>query len=1283
MSTQSEFISEQIDGLLLVVAGSGGNGDVSIANLLDVTGTVTFRSTLTLVGTGLTTLGGAVTITGLTTHNGAVSITGTNTLTTGTGLVTLGGAVTITGLTTHNGAVSITGTNTLTVGTGLVTLGGQLTVAGNTSITGTATLTTGTGLVTLGGAVTITGLTTHNGAVSITGTNTLTVGTGLVTLGGQLTVAGNTSITGTATFTVGTGLATFGGAVTIAGLTTNNGAVSITGTNTLTTGTGLVSIGGALTVTGVTTLNNTVSIPGSSTLTVGTGLVTLGGQLTVAGNTSITGSATFTVGTGLATFGGAVTIAGLTTHNGAVSITGTNTLTTGTGLVSVGGALTVTGVTTLNNTVSIPGTSTLTVGTGTTTLGGALVVSGFISGPSITNANAQVYIYEDMTQTTVSTLSLAGTTTYLQSNYIQLTPATASQVGFAYTQKDPGSSWTAQFDYYFGGGTGADGAQFFVQQTALPTIRGNSGGWSLCMDEFNNTIVGMSPTQVNTASVGKTSDPLTTWLTTATWSTIVITFTLGTFRVYINNVYVPNLSFSQVPVNQPAGTYMGFVGATGGSTNFHRIRNVRVEKGVGNTVPVFGAPTAWNMPVGSVTIANTNTIANGASDVVNATTGALNVNGDIHLYNAGALPNMLVFGPNPVIGPPSFTTRSLGSRVVLYPSLLGTTYVDTAIGIDSTGVWYTTPSNIFAHTFYGGTTAMLTLTATTVTVNNTTASTSTITGAFVVPGGVGIGGKTFIGGVVSVTDATWATSVGTGCGVFAGGISSAGTNYFGGQTFFTNGTWASSVGTGAVVMSGGFSAVGDCYFGGQNVYTNTTWATSTTTGSIAIGGGIGVAGDSYFGAALKIVGTTTVLSSNAFTTATVGALNVAGDIILTNVTSQLIGFRAVGSAVPAVTTRSLGTKLVLLPAISGTTVDHALGVSATALWLSASGATHTIDFYNVATLKMQIGAGLVAVFPTTTIATNDIAFTATDGALNVAGDLVLSNATSQMIGFAAGGAAAPTLTNRSLGTKLILKPTVNGTQTDTAIGVSATALWLSNGISTGTIDFYNVTTLKMQLNANMLAVLQTTTIGTTDNTYTVADGALNVAGDIVLSNATSQAIGFAASGAGAPAFTNRSVGTKLVLLPAISGTAVDHALGVTATSLWLSASGAAHTVDMYVTNSLKMSLGATTLTLSAGMSLLLPKTTATATLTPTTNGSCGSITTTSLTTAAGAAATITWTNSTITTTSIILFTCFTAGTGIPEPIITAQAAGSATISLRNVSTTAAFNNTVRINFLIV
>ena len=60
------------------------------------------------------------------------------------------------------------------------------------------------------------------------------------------------------------------------------------------------------------------------------------------------------------------------------------------------------------------------------------------------------------------------------------------------------------------------------------------------------------------------------------------------------------------------------------------------------------------------------------------------------------------------------------------------------------------------------------------------------------------------------------------------------------------------------------------------------------------------------------------------------------------------------------------------------------------------------------------------------------------------------------------------------------------------------------------------------------------------------------AGQVYLNGAASNRVEWNTNGTGAPAFTTRSAGTKLLLYPAISGSQVDYAVGIDAATLWSS-----------------------------------------------------------------------------------------------------------------------------------
>jgi hypothetical protein len=80
----------------------------------------------------------------------------------------------------------------------------------------------------------------------------------------------------------------------------------------------------------------------------------------------------------------------------------------------------------------------------------------------------------------------------------------------------------------------------------------------------------------------------------------------------------------------------------------------------------------------------------------------------------GTTNNWMSFNTNGVAAP-TFTTRSNGTKIVLYPNVGGST-VDYAFGIASSTLWYSVPNTSSTHKWYGGTTSMMSLSGNNLTV---------------------------------------------------------------------------------------------------------------------------------------------------------------------------------------------------------------------------------------------------------------------------------------------------------------------------------------------------------------------------------------------------------------------------------------------------------------------------------------------------------------------------------------------------------------------------------------
>ena len=145
-------------------------------------------------------------------------------------------------------------------------------------------------------------------------------------------------------------------------------------------------------------------------------------------------------------------------------------------------------------------------------------------------------------------------------------------------------------------------------------------------------------------------------------------------------------------------------------------------------------------------------------------------------------------------------------------------------------------------------------------ISNTTAATSTTTGALVVAGGVGIAGNLFTSasawhGNLSITNSTVSTSTTSGALVVAGGVGIAGNIFVGnslwaGNASITNTTATTSGSTGALTVAGGVGIAGNLFtsasaWHGNLSITNSTVSTSTTSGALVVAGGVGIAGNLY------------------------------------------------------------------------------------------------------------------------------------------------------------------------------------------------------------------------------------------------------------------------------------------------------------------------------------------------------------------------------------------------------------------------------------------------------
>ena len=153
-------------------------------------------------------------------------------------------------------------------------------------------------------------------------------------------------------------------------------------------------------------------------------------------------------------------------------------------------------------------------------------------------------------------------------------------------------------------------------------------------------------------------------------------------------------------------------------------------------------------------------------------------------------------------------------------------------------------------------------------VSSTTDATTTVTGALIVAGGMGIA-KKIVGqhanfedveaDSVTVTDSTTSTSATTGALKVTGGISTQENLHIGGVSK-VHGTTASDGKTaGALIVAGGVGVSGALFgaaatLDGVVTLTNATESTSSTTGALKAAGGVGIAKDVFVGERAYVTG---------------------------------------------------------------------------------------------------------------------------------------------------------------------------------------------------------------------------------------------------------------------------------------------------------------------------------------------------------------------------------------------------------------------------------------------
>ena len=445
------------------------------------------------------------------------------------------------------------------------------------------------GIVTVYQPTTILGdISTHNGTTQIR----LPIGTA-----GQILTAGSSGVSWTNP--PGTGTVTSVSA-------TVPSFLSITGSPITTSGTLAISLSGtALPIlnggTGSTTAIGTGSVVlanSPSLITPNIGVAT-GTSLSVTGNITINGAGT----------GGSPNLSTIYINPSSTILSGNNSY-----FYTFFATPTTTGSTTgTGSTVYIqnspPNTSdsyALFVNSGATFLGGRLYLSTTSDIPAINpDAFNTLIVYEDQTQSTVYSGILTGSSTFLQNNYIQLTPATSNTYGQIYWRRNPGNSFSASFEIYNGSAGGGDELSFFWYCTAIPSTTTNyntglTGGYNLIFQDYSSGTAPGTSLWYNGVQLGSTVSNISN-ITNSQFNTVSLIFIRDTIRVFFNGILIINYQDTTNRLPNNFNAYIGFTGYCSTSNNFHRVRNIRIAK-TNEGILQYASPTSSNMYINATNI---------------------------------------------------------------------------------------------------------------------------------------------------------------------------------------------------------------------------------------------------------------------------------------------------------------------------------------------------------------------------------------------------------------------------------------------------------------------------------------------------------------------------------------------------------------------------------------------------------------------------------------------------------------------------------------------------------
>lgn len=378
-------------------------------------------------------------------------------------------------------------------------------------------------------------------------------------------------------------------------------------------------------------------------------------------------------------------------------------------------------------------------------------------------------------------------------------------------------------------------------------------------------------------------------------------------------------------------------------------------------------------------------------------------------------------------------------------------------------------------------------------LKGSTNATSTVTGAFQVVGGIGVGRDVYVGGDVTIADTTDSTANNNGALIVSGGAGIA-KNLVVGSSATIQSSLANAAGVAAnalQVTTGGLGVGGSGYFGGAVKVASNTAATNTTSGGLQVVGGAGIGGDVFVGGIIDSLSTT---DANLTSPGASGSLRtdggagfaknlaVGGTISRTGAVSQAAWQNATGVALNLAAATYTDTS---------TGAGTVTGPSA-ASWLGQPtfASTNAVTYTEAATLYIQNAPAQ----GTNTTLTNPYALLVANGVVKIKTTTASSGVTSGALVVDGGVGVAGAVYAGSMfsaGSAVLTAATIGNYGVSTITAGTDTAV----STSTGAVTIWNTSTLQTITNRGAIT---TNAVSITNNTAasSTTTGALKVSGGI-------------------------------------------------------------------------------------------------------------------------------------------------------------------------------------------